>query len=161
MTAALTGMTSVPTIRIKIYTIFPGLFLRYYHALKEYLIEGRIPYICLPLQSGSPGILKLMNRQYDLGEIERVVREMKGHNPRMRIFTHFMVNFATETFDDFQRSLDMASLFDYCLFLPYGINKRTVASVLPEQGNRELLAIKLRAAEWAVEKGYVKGLVGN
>lgn len=145
--------------KVKIYTIFPGLFLKYYPVLKSFFMNGQITYTCVPLQSGSHRILKLMNRNYDLNKIKECVREIKEKNPQTRLFTHFIVNFPTETEDDFKCSLDLATLFDYTLLLPYGENSRTPAASIPEKCSREQLGIKLRAAEEAIKRGLFNGLV--
>jgi threonylcarbamoyladenosine tRNA methylthiotransferase CDKAL1 len=144
---------------IKIYTIFAGLFLKYYPALSPFYFNGRITYTCLPLQSGSRRILKLMNRNYNLNKIKHAVREIKEKNPRTRLFTHFIINFPTETIDDFKLSLDLASLFDYTLFLPYGENSRTAASTILEKCSQRVLMIKIGLAKEAIERGFLNGLV--
>ncbi len=148
-------------LKLKIYTIFPGLFLRYYPELRRFIASGRITYTCLPLQSGSERILKLMNRDYDLRAISRVVTEIKQENQATRLFTHFIVGFPTETVEDFQRSLDLAPLFDGVLFLPYGANAKTAASGIPgrsksEERDRE---VKLSMAAEAINRGHVRGMV--
>lgn len=146
-------------LKIKIYTIFPGLFLKYYPSLRRFYFNGQISYTCLPLQSGSRKILKLMNRDYDLYGIEQAVSEIKSENPRARLFTHIIVNFPAETLDDFRLSLEVAAIFDYALLLPYGENSRTEASAIQEKCSRGQLATKLRLAEEAIKTGFIKGLV--
>jgi MiaB/RimO family radical SAM methylthiotransferase len=148
-------------LKLKIYTIFPGLFLKYYPVLRRFFTSGRITYVCLPLQSGSGRILKLMNRDYDLRAISDVVAQIRRENPATRLFTHFIAGFPTETVDDFRCSLDLAPLFDCVLFLPYGANSRTAASGIQGRLNttEQDLEIKLGMASEAISRGHFRGMV--
>ena len=142
-----------------IYTIFPGLFLKYYPALREFYSRGKITYTCLPLQSGSKRVLKLMNRDYDLEKIVNAVAQIKGDGSPTRLFTHFIMNFPSETAEEFQKSLELAPFFDYTLLLPYGENHRTQASEIVKRCTPEQMAVKVKMAEKAIEKDDFKGMV--
>ena len=110
-------------LRLKIYTIYPGLFLNHYPHLKQPLLTDRITYLCIPIQSGSRRILKLMNRNYNLNLITSMIHEIKERNPNIHLFTHFLFNFPTETIDDLK-------------------NKRTLASKIAPKCSDELRRIK-------------------
>jgi MiaB/RimO family radical SAM methylthiotransferase len=134
-------------LKIKIFTIFPGLFLKHYPQLKQPLLDGRITYLCVPLQTASPRILKLMNRNYDLDKIKAILEEIKDHNPDIHLFTHFIFNFPTETLQEFEKSIELAELFDHCYFIPYSDNKRTRASKITPKCSQEELDIKIELIE--------------
>ena len=126
-------------VKIGIYNFFPGTFLKYYADLKQFLLGGRIINICIPLQSGSPKILKLMNRNYDLERLRAVIEEVREHNPDIYLYTHFIFGFPTETRQDFENSIAWAKYFDHSLFLPYVDNKKSAAhTIIPKCSKEEM-----------------------
>ncbi|MBF0510754.1 MAG: radical SAM protein [Candidatus Omnitrophica bacterium] len=144
-------------ITIKIYNMYPSLFLKYYSSLKKHIAKKRITYLLLPLQSASFRILKLMNRAYNLSSMMDKVQEIKRLNPGIQLYTHFMVNFPTETASDFKKSLGLAKYFDYANFIEYGENAQTPACRIRPKCSLEELEAKKRIFEFAKKKGLVKG----
>lgn len=139
-------------LKIKIYTIYPGLFIKRYPQFKELIIANRITYLCLPIQSGSDRILKLMNRNYNLNQMKAIIHEIKELNPDVHLFTHFIVNFPTETMEDLKKSILMAQLFDSCIFIGYDDNKRTLASKLNPKCSDDLYRVKVQLIQTELEK---------
>ncbi len=72
-----------------------------------------MPYIHLPLQSGSDAILKKMNRRYNVEEYKRLFDKMKKTIPNVSITTDIIVGFPGETNQDFNDTLDVVN---YCKF---------------------------------------------
>ncbi len=66
------------------------------------------PHFHLPLQSGSPRILKRMNRQYTADEYRRTVDSLAAAFDRPAITTDIIVGFPGETDADFAETLAMA-----------------------------------------------------
>jgi len=130
---------SVPDMRFKLFTIFPGLFLGYAEQLEPFFAQGRLPYICLPAQSAAPRVLELMNRAYDPGELAKVVARIRALAPDTFIYSHFIYNFPSETWEEFEQSIALARIFDHCVFIGYGENSATrAAGVVPKCSAREL-----------------------
>ena len=74
--------------------------------------DNVMPYIHLPIQSGSDEILKKMNRPYTVEEYKRLydkIKKIKG----VAITTDIIVGFPNESDDDFQKTIDIV---DYCKF---------------------------------------------
>lgn len=72
-----------------------------------------MPYIHLPLQSGSTNVLKKMNRRYTEESYKELFDKIKENLPHYAITTDIIVAFPTETEEDFNRTLAMV---DYCKY---------------------------------------------
>jgi len=149
-------------LRFKIYTIFPNLLLKYYEWLRPFFKEQRITYVCAPLQSGSTRILKLMNRDYNFSKLKECLKDIKTLSPNTYLFTHFMINFPTETIQDFEKSLELAGAFDSSMFIPYQENKRTLAYRIRPKCTQEGLTDKINRLKHCINHRIFHAvLVGN
>ena len=72
-----------------------------------------MPYVHLPIQSGSDAILKKMNRRYTVAEYKNLFNKIKATIPRVSITTDIIVGFPNESAKDFQDTLDIVN---YCKF---------------------------------------------
>ena len=71
--------------------------------------DNIMPYIHLPLQSGSDRILKLMGRRYTKEEYINLFNKLKEKIPGCSITTDIIVAFPGETEKDFQDTLDVVN----------------------------------------------------
>ena len=71
--------------------------------------DNIMPYIHLPLQSGSNKILKLMGRRYTKEEYITLFNKLKEKIPNASITTDIIVGFPNETDEDFQDTLDVVN----------------------------------------------------
>jgi threonylcarbamoyladenosine tRNA methylthiotransferase CDKAL1 len=122
-----------PGFGLKLGYVYPQFILNHFSGLKRIFGTGRIRYVNVPVQSGSQRILELMNRRYPIDGVMETVQELHDVAPQTTFCTHLMINFPTETPDDFLRSLAIADGFDEVLFLNYSDNQDTAAaSLLPK-----------------------------
>ena len=75
--------------------------------------DNIMPYVHLPIQSGSDDILKKMNRRYTIDEYKQLFDKIKQKVKGVAITTDIIVGFPNETEEDFQKTLDIVN---YCKF---------------------------------------------
>ena len=72
-----------------------------------------MPYLHLPVQSGSDRILKAMNRSHDSGSYLRVIERFRSARPDIAISGDFIVGFPGETDEDFEATLRIVEATGY------------------------------------------------
>lgn len=77
--------------------------------------DNIMPYIHLPIQSGSDRILKLMGRKYTVDEYLLLVDKLRERIPNVSITTDIIVGFPGETWEDFEKTLDIVNKVKYDL----------------------------------------------
>ena len=75
--------------------------------------DNIMPYIHLPLQSGSSRILKLMGRRYTKEEYIELYDKIKNTVPNCSITTDIIVGFPNETDEDFEETLEVVNHCKY------------------------------------------------
>lgn len=98
-------------------------------------IEILMPYLHLPIQSGSDRILKAMNRRHNSADYLRVVEKLKKANPNIGMSSDFIVGFPGETDEDFKATLDVVNKVKYIQAFSFKYSKRpgTPAAVMENQ----------------------------
>ena len=66
-----------------------------------------MPYLHLPLQSGSNEILKEMNRKHTIDEYFNTIELLKDINPKIKFGSDFIIAYPKETKIDFDKSLEI------------------------------------------------------
>ncbi len=72
-----------------------------------------MPYLHLPVQSGSDRILKRMNRGHDAASYLRLIERIRAARPDILISGDFITGFPEETEADFQATLDLVEAVNY------------------------------------------------
>lgn len=128
--------------------------------------DNIMPYIHLPLQSGSDDILRKMNRRYNKEEYKILFTKIKEKIPNVSITTDIIVGFPNETEEDFQDTLDMV---DYCKYdsaytFIYSKREGTYAATLEdkisdEEKSKRLQILNKKVNAYALEAN--KKLIGK
>ena len=120
--------------RIRYTTSYPS-------KITQNLIEAHkdlnklMPYIHLPIQSGSDKILKAMNRQYTASSYEEIVASFRKARPDIAVSSDFIVGFPGETEDDFQQTMEVVKRVRYASSFSFKYSPRpgTPASIMKNQ----------------------------
>ncbi len=75
--------------------------------------EKLMPYLHLPVQSGSDKILKAMNRKHTAESYIKLIERIRGVRPDLLLSSDFIVGFPGETEADFQATLDLVETVGY------------------------------------------------
>ena len=66
-----------------------------------------MPFLHLPVQSGSSNILRKMNRKYDTDYYIKIIERLKTVNPKIEISSDFIIGYPGETDSDFKKTLNI------------------------------------------------------
>lgn len=115
-----------------------------------------MPYIHLPLQSGSDNVLKVMNRRYTSQTYKELFDKLKTNLPNFAFTTDIIVAFPGESEEDFNKTLEMV---DYCkydnaftfIFSPReGTPAYNMENLIPqEEKNRRLSVLNEKVSYYA------------
>ncbi len=76
-------------------------------------VDKLMPYLHLPVQSGSDRILAAMNRQHTADDYLRIVEQLRAARPDLALSSDFIVGFPGETDADFAATLRLISEVGY------------------------------------------------
>jgi tRNA-2-methylthio-N6-dimethylallyladenosine synthase len=103
-------------------------------------INALMPYLHLPVQSGSNRVLRAMNRRHTAESYLKTVEKIRAARPDLALSGDFIVGFPGETEDDFQATLDLVREARYASAFSFIYSRRpgTPAAALPNQIAREV-----------------------
>lgn len=81
--------------------------------LEQILKRNKIRYISIAIQSGSPHILKLMNRYSDVEKMKQVLSRLRKNHPEIIFNAHYIIGFPSEKEDDFHDTLSFIKTVDF------------------------------------------------
>jgi tRNA-2-methylthio-N6-dimethylallyladenosine synthase len=98
-------------------------------------VDALMPYLHLPVQSGSDKILRAMNRGHTADSYLKLIERMRAARPDIAISGDFIVGFPGETEADFQATLDLIGAVRHASAFSFKYSRRpgTPASALPGQ----------------------------
>lgn len=98
-------------------------------------LKKLMPYLHLPIQSGSDRILRAMNRHHNSSDYLRIVEKLQQANPALRMSSDFIVGFPGETDEDFRATLDVVDRVKYIQAFSFKYSRRpgTPAAVMNGQ----------------------------
>ena len=105
-----------------------------------------LPFLNMPIQSGSPRILKKMNRPDDIGAYKDIVQKLKLARPDIQISSDFIVGFPDETDEDFAETLRIAREIKYInsYSFKYSPRPHTAAALMSNQISEQIKSVRLQ-----------------
>ena len=99
-----------------------------------------MPFLHLPIQSGSDKILKKMNRKHTQKEYLDLIKKIKLAIPHMAFSSDFIVGYPGETEEDFEKTVDLANKVKFASSYSFIYSARpgTPASVKKDKTNEEI-----------------------
>ena len=109
--------------------------------------DNIMPYVHLPIQSGSDRILKLMGRKYMIEEYLEIVEKLRKNIPNVSITTDIIVGFPGETEEDFEKTLDIVNKVKYDLAYTFIFSPREGTPAAKMEDNTSMEEKKERLAK--------------
>ena len=103
------------------------------HVMQKY--KNLMPYIHLPIQSGSSKILEKMGRKTNLKQYIKLIKYARKNIPNLVVSTDFIVGFPNETWCDFKKTLKLYKKvkFDNAYTFIYSKRPNTPASKISDK----------------------------
>jgi tRNA-2-methylthio-N6-dimethylallyladenosine synthase len=108
-----------------------------------------MPYLHLPVQSGSDSVLEAMNRQHSADDYRRLIERVRTARPDIALTSDFIVGFPGEGDADFEATLQLVRDIGYATAFSFKYSKRpgTPAASLRKQIPEEVKAARLEALQ--------------
>ena len=109
-------------------------------------IDTLMPYLHLPVQSGSDRILRAMNRSHSTDSYVRTIEQVRAARPDIAISGDFIVGFPGETEEDFLATLEIVDAVQYAAAYSFKYSARpgTPAALIDDQIAPEIMDERLR-----------------
>jgi tRNA-2-methylthio-N6-dimethylallyladenosine synthase len=108
-----------------------------------------MPFLHLPVQSGSDRVLAAMNRRHKGDDYRRIIERLRGARPDIAFSSDFIVGFPGEDDADFAATLDLAREIGYAQAFSFKYSPRpgTPAALMPQQVPEAIKAERLAALQ--------------
>jgi tRNA-2-methylthio-N6-dimethylallyladenosine synthase len=125
-----------------------------------------MPWLHLPVQSGSDRILKAMNRRHNPADYLRIIDRVKAARSDMALSGDFIVGFPGETDGDFEATLSIVREVGYASAYTFKYSQRpgTPGATMPDQVPEAVKSERLAALNELVTaqmRGFAQDCVGR
>jgi tRNA-2-methylthio-N6-dimethylallyladenosine synthase len=109
-------------------------------------VSQLMPFLHLPVQSGSDHVLALMNRRHTAADYRYIVEQLRSARPDLALSSDLIVGYPGESEDDFQATLDLveevrfAQAFSFKYSVRPGTPAASASGQVPEEVKSERLA---------------------
>jgi tRNA-2-methylthio-N6-dimethylallyladenosine synthase len=125
-----------------------------------------MPFLHLPVQSGSDRVLAAMNRRHTAGQYKRTVERLRAARPDLTLSSDFIVGYPGESEDDFRATLDLVAEIGFAQAFSFKYSPRpgtpaaTAADQVPEAIKAERLA-ELQVLLQQQQRAFNQSCVGQ
>jgi len=117
-------------------------------------VEALMPYLHLPVQSGSDRILRAMNRAHTVDSYLRTLDKVREARPDIALSCDFIVGFPGETDTDFDATLKLVACVEFASAFSFKYSRRpgTPAAALPAQVEEPVKSERLARLQALLER---------
>jgi len=117
-------------------------------------VPALVPFLHLPVQSGSDRILAAMNRHHTADDYRRIVGRLKAARPDLALSSDFIVGFPGETDRDFEDTLKLVREIGFVSAFSFKYSPRpgTPAATAPDQIPEDVKAARLAALQTLLDR---------
>ena len=129
-------------------------------------LDTLMPYLHLPVQSGSDRILKAMNRRHKAADYLALIDRIRAARPDIALSGDFIVGFPGETDEDFEATMQLVEAVGYASAFSFKYSPRpgTPGADLPDQVPERLKSQRLAALQDLItsqQAAFNRSLVGR
>jgi tRNA-2-methylthio-N6-dimethylallyladenosine synthase len=116
-----------------------------------------MPYLHLPVQSGSNRVLKAMNRSHTVDSYLRLLERFRTARPDIALSGDFIVGFPGETEDEFEQTVQLVQAVGYAQAFSFMYSPRpgTPAASMEGQVPREVMEERLKRLQATIAAGQL------
>jgi MiaB/RimO family radical SAM methylthiotransferase len=137
----------------------PAFLTKYENELATLFGDPRIILVNIPIQSGSPEVLKRMGRSGNLDKVMAWMEKVKRNHPALVLKTNVMVGFPGESWKDLAQTWKALARFDAIVALPFSARPDTPASMFPDQHGTVSTGVRLASTQAVVLATHLYRLV--
>ena len=129
-------------------------------------VKECMPYLHLPVQSGSDKILKAMNRSHNSSSYKKIINQLREIKPDIAISGDFIVGFPGETDEDFEETMKLVRSVKYAQAYSFKFSPRpgTPAAIMDGQVPEEVKSLRLTRLQALLKEQQIafnKSVVGK
>jgi len=129
-------------------------------------VKECMPYLHLPVQSGSDKILKAMNRSHNSSSYKKIINQLREIKPDIAISGDFIVGFPGETDEDFEETMKLVRSVTYAQAYSFKFSPRpgTPAAIMDGQVPEEVKSLRLTRLQALLKEQQIafnKSVVGK
>ena len=129
-------------------------------------VEQLMPYLHLPVQSGSDRVLKAMNRRHSAASYLHILDQVRAVRPDIALSGDFIVGFPGETEEEFQQTLSIVDAVGYASAYSFKYSPRpgTPAAAMDDQISREVMDDRLQRLQERINHhqfAFNRSLIGT
>jgi tRNA-2-methylthio-N6-dimethylallyladenosine synthase len=129
-------------------------------------IPQLMPFLHLPVQSGSDRILRAMNRGHTRDDYLKIIEKMRAVRPDIAFSSDFIIGFPGETDQDFEDTLKLVREVDYAQAYSFKYSSRpgTPAAAMANQIDEAVKTARLEAMQqllFAHQRAFNESLIGK
>ena len=114
-----------------------------------------MPFLHLPVQSGSDKILKKMNRKYSSYDYRKIIEKLKKSNPKIEISSDFIIGYPGETEKDFEETLKLVEEIKFTQSYSFIYSERPGTKAASEEDE---ISIKVKKERLSVLQEKLKDI---